>query len=210
MNDKCKYISEQLDLMFPDAHCELIYRNAFELLCAVALSAQTTDIAVNRVTPKLFATFPDVYSMARADIIDIQALIKSIGLYRNKANNLKNMAIDIVEKFNGIVPDNHQDLTSLSGVGNKTASVVLAEFYHFPTFAVDTHVSRIARRLSLAKEKDGPDLISLKLRRKFDRHLWIKLHHQMIFFGRYKCHARKPECCGCPFYSMCKELNKSY
>ena len=143
-------IIDILETMYPDAHCELVYHNSFELTIAVMLSAQTTDNAVNKVTPKLFAHFPSVEALAKADVKDIATDIKSIGLYRNKANNIKNLAQKLIEDFNGIVPDNMEDLISLPGVGRKSANVILGECFNVPTIAVDTHVERIAKRLRLA------------------------------------------------------------
>ncbi len=198
-------ILEHLDRMFPDAHCELNHRNAFEMAVAVILSAQTTDASVNRVTPALFEKYPDAASLAEADLSDIEQTIASLGLYRNKARSIKGFAKAVSEEYDGIVPSTMKELTTLPGVGRKCANVIMSECWGLPALAVDTHVSRIARRLRLAKEDDGVDDIERKLKRRVPRERWTKTHHQMIFFGRYRCHARNPECTDCPFTGFCRE-----
>ncbi len=198
-------ILEHLDQMFPDAHCELNHRNAFEMAVAVILSAQTTDASVNRVTPALFEKYPDAASLAEADLSDIEQTIASLGLYRNKARSIKGFARAVSEEYDGIVPSTMKELTTLPGVGRKCANVIMSECWGLPALAVDTHVSRIARRLRLAKEDDGVDDIERKLKRRVPRERWTKTHHQMIFFGRYRCHARNPECTDCPFTGFCRE-----
>ena len=198
-------ILEHLDEMFPDAHCELNHRNAFEMAVAVILSAQTTDASVNRVTPALFEKYPDAASLAEADLSDIEQTIASLGLYRNKARSIKGFARAVSKEYDGIVPSTMKELTTLPGVGRKCANVIMSECWGLPALAVDTHVSRIARRLRLAKEDDGVDDIERKLKRRVPRERWTKTHHQMIFFGRYRCHARNPECTDCPFTGVCRE-----
>ncbi len=198
-------ILEHLDQMFPDAHCELNHRNAFEMAVAVILSAQTTDASVNRVTPALFEKYPDAASLAEADLSDIEQTIASLGLYRNKARSIKGFARAVSEEYDGIVPSTMKELTTLPGVGRKCANVIMSECWGLPALAVDTHVSRIARRLRLAKEDDGVDDIERKLKHRVPRERWTKTHHQMIFFGRYRCHARNPECTDCPFTGFCRE-----
>lgn len=202
---KIEFIIDNLNDMFPDAHCELNYHNAFELLCAVSLSAQTTDISVNKVTGKLFKKYPDARTMSQANLKDVQELIKTIGLYRNKASNLILMSKQLIELYDGKVPASRSKLMVLKGVGRKTANVLLAEYFKIPALAIDTHVSRVAKRLGLAKKDDEVSVIETKLKRKFPRNLWHKLHHQLIFFGRYKCKALKPLCLDCPFIKICKE-----
>jgi len=203
-------ILDLLEEMFPTAHCELDHRNNFELACAVVLSAQTTDASVNRVTPGLFEKYPDAQSLSSADLKDVEQCIASLGLYHNKARAIKNMAKGMVEWFDGQVPDTMEDLLKLEGVGRKCANVILAECFGVPSLAVDTHVTRISKRLGLAYQKDTPEVIERKLKKKFPEERWIKAHHQMIFFGRYRCHARKPECAGCPFVNICHEKNKNF
>lgn len=198
-----------LNQMFPDAHVELDHKNHFELLVAVVLSAQTTDIAVNKVTPKLFETYPSPFEMAQAKPSEIEPLIKTIGLYRNKAKHLVELSEALVLNHQGIVPSKREDLEALPGVGRKTTNVVLSNAFGIPALAVDTHVARVSVRLGLAKEKDSVFEIEKKLMRKFPKELWLKLHHQLIFFGRYHCLAKKPKCQACPVYDLCKFKEKT-
>lgn len=198
-------ILDQLEIMFPDAHCELIHKNPFELLVAVVLSAQTTDNAVNKVTPALFESFPDPKTMANADIKDIEDKIKRIGLYRNKARSIQNLSKSLLTSFDGNVPQSMKDLTSLAGVGRKTANVVRSVCFDIPSIAVDTHVERISKRLGLAKVYDSVEVVEQKLKRKIKRERWNKAHHLFIFFGRYFCTARNPQCNKCPFQNICKK-----
>lgn len=202
---KANEIIVELKKMFPDARCELNHRNNFELLIAVLLSAQTTDNAVNRVTPKLFEHFNSVESFAKANVKDIENDIKSIGLYRNKALSIKKLANELLTKYNGEVPSTMEDLTSLSGVGRKTANVVMSECFNIPAIAVDTHVERISKRLRLAYANDSVLKVEEKLKRKIAKEEWINAHHLFIFFGRYKCKAKNPECIDCPFSTFCRK-----
>lgn len=199
-----------LDEMYPDAHCELNHRNAYELSVAVILSAQTTDASVNRVTPKLFSDYPDVNALAGGNVDDIAEDIRSLGLYRNKARSIHGFAKGVVERFGGEVPHTMEELTSLPGVGRKCANVILSEAFGIPGLAVDTHVARVSRRLGLVYQKDDVTTIERKLKKKIPEERWTKTHHQMIFFGRYKCHARNPECDDCPFLKICHEKNKHF
>ena len=201
-----EYIIENLNKLYPDAECELIHRNNFELLIAVVLSAQTTDASVNKVTKNLFAKYPDAYTLAQGDLEDVMSLIKSIGLYQNKTKNIINLAKDLVKKFDGEVPSTREELESLSGVGRKTCNVILSNCFNYPAFAVDTHVSRVSKRLLIANKDDDVNNIEKKLMRFFPSELWGKLHHQFIFFGRYKCKAKNPNCEDCPFINNCRKL----
>lgn len=206
--DRVEQIIKTLDQMFPDAHVELIHKNHYELLVAVVLSAQTTDVSVNKVTPKLFETYPTPFDLAKASFLNVEKLIKTIGLYRNKSKNIIKLAQQLVERFDGIVPNNRKDLESLPGVGRKTANVVLSNAFDVPALAVDTHVARVSIRLGLAKKDDSVLQIEKKLNRKLPRESWTKMHHQMIFFGRYHCLAKKPKCKTCPLYDICKFKDK--
>ena len=179
-----EYIMENLDILYPDAHCELNHRNSFELLIAVVLSAQTTDVSVNKVTPALFEKYPDALSLSNAQEDDVIGLIHSIGLYKNKSKNIIRLAIELVRRFDGEVPSSREDLESLPGVGRKTANVVLSNCFAYPAFAVDTHVSRVSKRLLIAKKDDDVFTIEKKLMKFFPKDSWGKLHHQFIFFGR--------------------------
>ena len=199
-----QFIYEELLKLFPEAHCELNFSTVYQLAVAVMLSAQTTDVSVNRVTGTLFEKYPDAEAMAQAEQKDVEEIIKSIGLYRNKAANVISMSRKLQEEFSGVIPDDMDKLTSLPGIGRKSANVILSEGYKHPAIAVDTHVHRVSARLGLAKETDTPDQTEMKLRRKFPKENWSKLHHLMIFFGRYRCHSRNPECDDCPFRENCR------
>lgn len=200
-----EYIIENLNRLYPDAHCELNHKDSFELLIAVVLSAQTTDVSVNRVTPALFEKYPDALSLSEASEEDVMRLIHSIGLYKNKSRNIINLAKELVKRFNGEVPSKREELESLPGVGRKTANVVLSNCFDYPAFAVDTHVSRVSKRLMIARKDDDVLTIEKKLMKFFPRNCWSRLHHQFIFFGRYKCKAKNPECTDCPFKDSCRK-----
>lgn len=204
MIKKAEWIVETLEAMFPNAKAELDFANNFELLVAVVLSAQTTDVAVNKVTPTLFKSYPNPNVLSNAKQEDVENHIKSIGLYRNKAKHLIGLSKKIVEEHNGIVPNTRKELEALPGVGRKTANVVLANAFNKPTIAVDTHVQRVSIRLGLAKKNSSPLQVENSLYKIFPKDTWIKLHHQLIFFGRYQCLARNPRCHNCPFFDICK------
>ncbi len=207
--NKALHILEVLDEMFPDAHVELNHTNHFELLIAVVLSAQTTDISVNKVTLELFSIYPTPQMMSEAQIGDIEKLIKSIGLYRNKAKNIQMLAKIIHEKHDDQVPREREALEALPGVGRKTANVVLSNAFGIPALAVDTHVARVSIRLGLAKEKDNVLEIEKKLMKKIPKEKWQKTHHQLIFFGRYHCLAKNPKCNQCPLFDICLYKGKN-
>lgn len=189
--------------IFPDAHCELNHRNAFELLIATILSAQATDVGVNKVTPKLFESFPTPAHLAEASEEAVIECIQSLGLYRSKAKNIRLCAQQLLERFNGEVPRTREELVSLAGVGRKTANVVMSVAFNIPAFAVDTHVERISKRLQICRQKDTVLEVEETLCRKIPKELWSRAHHWMIFFGRYHCIARKPKCHECPLLEMC-------
>lgn len=201
---KAQDVTAALDDLFPDAHCELEHDNNYQMAVAVVLSAQTTDASVNRVTPALFEKYPDAYALASGDLAEIEQCIASLGLYRNKARAIKGMAEGMVKDFSGEVPDTMEKLVSLPGVGRKCANVIMSECYGLPALAVDTHVSRVSRRLGLASPDDTLLEVEKKLKRKIPKERWIKTHHQLIFFGRYLCKARNPECERCPFQGKCR------
>lgn len=200
------YIIKHLDILYPDAKCELNHSNNFELLIAVVLSAQTTDERVNSVTPILFKKYKNAKQLAKAKLNDVEKIIKPIGLYHNKAINIIKLSKELCDLYDGEVPDNRESLESLPGVGRKTANVVLNNCFDVPAFAVDTHVSRVSKRLGIASEDDDVNVIEEKLMNYFPKKSWGKLHHQFIFFGRYKCKAKHPECDDCPFRSFCNYL----
>lgn len=159
-------ILDQIEILFPDAKCELLHDTPFQLLVAVVLSAQTTDASVNKVTPALFARWPDAQSLRQADVHEVEKTIQTIGLYRSKAKNIVALSQTLEDQFHGEVPSTFKELQSLPGVGRKTANVVRSVAFDVPSFAVDTHVERIAKRLGLAKVDDDPLKVETKLRRK--------------------------------------------
>lgn len=197
------FFSYYLEELFPDAKAELDFENNFELIVAVVLSAQTTDIAVNKVTKDLFKYYPTPQKLMDADIDHVMAILKSIGLYRTKAKNIIALSKMLVESYDGEVPSDRKALESLPGVGRKTANVVLSNAFGIPALAVDTHILRISKRLGLADENDDALAVEKKLNQKFPKELWHKLHHQLIFFGRYHCTARKPNCDTCKMQEIC-------
>lgn len=201
---KANKVSEYLDKLIPDARCELNYKKDYELLMAVMLSAQTTDKRVNMVTSILFDKYPSLESIKEADIKDIQNIIRPIGTYTKKAKNLQEIATRLLEEQNGVVPNDRDFLESLSGVGRKTTNVVLANLFNEPFIAVDTHVSRVSKRLGFAKESDNPLKIEEKLNKKFPKNKLNRLHHQLVLFGRYYCKAQNPSCDNCELKEICK------
>jgi len=192
------------DQMYPDAYCELNHTNSLELLIAVMLSAQTTDASVNKLTDKLFQKYHTLDDYLNTPLETLEQDLRSIGLYKNKAKNVKQTCTLIKEKFNGIVPASQEALESLPGVGRKTANVVLSVWFDVPRIAVDTHVERVSKRLKLAYNKDSVLKVEEKLMRKIPRNRWSKTHHQMIFFGRYHCTAKNPKCENCPLKVLCR------
>ena len=202
---KTDRIINYLNEILPDVGCELNYQKPHELLIAVVLSAQTTDKAVNQVTPLLFQKYSTVASLSEAKQEDVEEIIHAIGLYKNKAHNIILLAQELMNRFNGEVPTKKEDLVSLPGVGNKTASVVRLELFHEDEFPVDTHVARISKRLGYAKKNDEPLVIEHKLKKAFPRECWGKLHHQFIHFGRTLCSSKSPKCENCKIREFCLE-----
>ena len=200
-----KYIPEILDrleIMHPEAACALDFGTRFQLLSAVMLSAQTTDVSVNKVTPVLFAKYPTAEAMAEADPLDVQEIIKTIGLYKNKSRNIVALSKMLVSEYGGEVPGSFDDLVRLPGVGRKTANVVLAEGFGQARIAVDTHVFRVSNRIGLTCAKD-PEGVEKKLMERLPEEQWARAHHLLIFHGRKLCHARKPDCGSCLLTGLC-------
>ena len=193
-----------LKSLHPDAHCELDHRNAFELLCATVLSAQTTDVAVNKVTPKLFGAYPTAASLAAADPKEhVEPLISTIGMFRQKAKNIVGLAKMLVEKHGAEVPRTLEELVELPGVGRKTANVVLGVAFGCPEgVVVDTHVQRISQRLGLTRETE-PEKIERALCTLLPRNRWDETSHILIFHGRRVCSAIKPNCESCGVKDLC-------
>lgn len=183
-------VIEAMGKIFPEAKVELDHKNAFELLIAVILSAQTTDIGVNKVTPALFESYPSPEKMMDAKLEDLEDKLKTIGLYRNKAKFIKRTASKLVENFHSEVPSNRKDLESLPGVGRKTANVVMSVAFDEPAIAVDTHVERVSKRLGIVEEDASILQVEKTLMEKIPEDLWSIAHHRLIFFGRYQCPAR--------------------
>jgi endonuclease-3 len=191
--------------MFPEAIGELHSDSPFQLLIAVILSAQATDVSVNKATPALFAAYPTPEALAQAPMDDIVAKIRTIGLYRNKAKNIKACAQMLLDNYGGIVPASREELVKLPGVGRKTANVVLGDAFGVPAIAVDTHVERVTKRLRICKLNASVTEVEATLMRKIPKELWVKSHHTLIFFGRYHCTARSPKCEICPLLDMCQD-----
>ena len=201
-------IYQHLEQLFPNVECELDYKNLYQLLIAVVLSQQTTDLLVNKVTKKLFEKYPDVYTLSKAKVEEVIELIKIIGLAPTKAKNLIALSKRIVEEKNGEVPSDFDFLTSLPGVGRKTANVVLSEGFKIPRIAVDTHVLRVSNRLGFINS-DNPFVVEKRLMEIFPESLWSELHLRLIHFGRYHCQAKKPNCIKCPFIKICQYQTKN-
>ena len=195
-------IMSRLEAMHPEAACALDFGTRFQLLSAVMLSAQTTDVSVNKVTPVLFAKYPTAEAMAEADPLEVQEIIKTIGLYKNKSKNIVALSKMLVSDFGGEVPGRFEDLVKLPGVGRKTANVVLAEGFGQARIAVDTHVFRVSNRIGLTQAKD-PEGVEKQLMERLPEDMWSRAHHLLIFHGRKVCHARKPDCAGCRLAGLC-------
>ena len=201
-DDQIKEVLDALERMHPEAMCALDHGSEFELLVAVVLSAQTTDVSVNKVTPALFGRYPDPEALAAASQDDVIEIIKTIGLYKTKSANIIKLAAKLKEDFGGRVPDSFEELVSLPGVGRKTANVVMAEAFGKPAIAVDTHVFRVANRIGLTDEKDV-NATEDSLKQRLPENVWNKAHHLLIFHGRKVCHARRPECENCGISVIC-------
>ena len=203
--DSAKQVLEQLRQGYPDARTELEFGTPFELLIATILSAQATDVSVNAATPKLFQKYPTAAKLAKATPEQVEPLIRTIGLYRNKAKNIVATARALIETFAGEVPNDFEAIQTLPGVGRKTANVVLSNAYGRPGIAVDTHVGRLARRLGFSKE-NNPDKVEVDLEKLFPVNDWIFLHHALILHGRRVCEARKPKCDACNLLAHCPQI----
>ena len=200
---------EYLAYLFPNPKCELIYHTDYQLLMAVVLSAQSTDKRVNSVTPIIFSRYPKLEDIKNADLADLEDIIRPVGSFRIKAKYLKGIATKLVDEYHGVVPTDREVLESFPGVGRKTVNVFLAEFYHLPAIAVDTHVERVSKRLKLAYMNDSVLDVERKLMRKIPKDRWAKFHLQMVLFGRYYCKAVKPLCKNCPLKEFCREKKKN-
>ncbi|MBR0439615.1 MAG: endonuclease III [Bacilli bacterium] len=202
-NNKINEIISYMDTLYPNVGCELNYHKDYELVIAVMLSAQTKDSAVNAVTAVLFNKYPTLEQLADTDIKDIEEILRSIGLYKNKAKNLKAICHTLLRDYDGKVPEEKNVLQTLPGVGNKTAGVIRAEIFHIPELPVDTHILRISKRLKLTDQNADATETEQKLKRLFPKDRWIKTHHQLIHFGRYTCTAKNPQCENCKLSRFC-------
>ncbi|MET3575170.1 endonuclease III [Bhargavaea ullalensis] len=203
-----QFCLQEIGEMFPDARCELVHDNPFELLVATLLSAQCTDVLVNKVTKDLFQKYRRPEDYLAVPLEELQNDIRSIGLFRNKAKNIQAMSRMIIEQFGGEVPQDRDVLTTLPGVGRKTANVVVSVAFDVPALAVDTHVERVAKRLGMNRWKDTPLQVEEKIMRWTSREEWSRTHHRLIFFGRYHCKAQNPRCEICPLLPLCREGRK--
>tara|TARA_B100000287_G_scaffold423087_1_gene465911 strand:+ start:291 stop:935 length:645 start_codon:yes stop_codon:yes gene_type:complete len=199
---RCKRTHQELKVEYPDAECELEFKNSFELLAATILSAQATDVSVNKATPALFKRFPGPEELSVADIEEVETYVNSIGLFRSKAKNLVGMAQRLVDQFDSQVPESMSDLISLPGVGRKTANVVRSVALGLPGLPVDTHVGRLSRRLGITEETD-PVKIELTLNPMLPAQERGEFSLRVILHGRRVCFARKPNCDECTLNYFC-------
>lgn len=199
---RARAVDRILQVTYPDAACELNFRNPYELLVATILSAQCTDARVNQVTPALFAAYPDPAALAAADRTELEQIIRPTGFFRNKAASLQSMAAVVCQKYGGQIPRPMSALTKLPGVGRKTAHVVRGNAFDQPGFTVDTHVGRLSRRLGWTEQTD-PVRVEVDLDALFPRKDRTMVSHRLIFHGRRCCFARNPACGACPVSKLC-------
>jgi endonuclease-3 len=208
--ERVKAILEALREAYPNVVCALTHRNAFELVIATALSAQTTDVNVNKVTPTLFKLYPTPKRLAAASLPEIEEIIHSTGFYRAKAKNIQGAARILTERFKGKVPETIAELIELPGVARKTANVVLGSWFGIPEgVVVDTHVLRISKRLELTKH-DQPVPVEKDLMKVIPQDRWIQFSHELIHHGRQICIARKPKCAECTLETLCNSADKTW
>jgi endonuclease III len=203
--EQVRFILDTIGGMFPDAHCELRHSNPFELTIAVLLSAQCTDETVNKVTADLFVKYRRPEDYISVPLEELENDIRRIGLFRNKAKNIQSLCRILLERYGGQIPEEHEKLVELPGVGRKTANVVVSNAFGVPAIAVDTHVERVSKRLGLAKQEDSVLEVERKLMKQVPRDEWTMTHHRLIFFGRYHCKAQNPQCEVCPLADLCRE-----
>ena len=197
-------ILDYLDELYPNPKCELEYTKDYELLIAIVMSAQTTDKRVNMVNKVLFKKYQSVKELSEASLEDIKKIIKPIGTYKKKAVFIKEIATKLINDNIKVIPNDREYLSSFPGVGRKTINVFLSVIYNEPLVAVDTHVNRVSKRLKLAKDGDDVLEVEKKLMKKIPKDKWNKVHHQLVFFGRYKCKSISPLCTDCKLKDICK------
>ncbi|WP_339214918.1 endonuclease III [Ornithinibacillus sp. FSL M8-0202] len=203
-----RFCLDEIGKMFPDAECELTHSNPFELVIAVLLSAQCTDALVNKVTKNLFQKYKTPEDYLAVPLEELQHDIRSIGLYRNKAKNIQKLCTVLLKEYGGEVPRSKDELVKLAGVGRKTANVVASVAFGEPAIAVDTHVERVSKRLGICRWKDSVIEVEETLMKKVPKDEWSVTHHRLIFFGRYHCKAKNPNCPECPLLEVCREGQK--
>ncbi len=199
---RARRVDRALAERYPDARCELDFRDPFELLIATVLSAQTTDVRVNQTTPELFARYPDAVAMAGADVRELEDILRPTGFFRAKSRAVLGIGQALVERFGGQVPRRLDDLVTLPGVGRKTANVVLGNAFGIPGITVDTHVARLSKRLGYTTSED-PLVVEKDLQGLLERRVWTMACHRLIFHGRRTCFARRPACGACPVAALC-------
>lgn len=208
--ERVKAILDALRKTYPNVVCALTHKNAFELTIATILSAQTTDVGVNKATPELFRMFPTPKALAEAPTLEVERLIKTTGFYRAKAKNIQGAARVLVERFGGKVPQTIAEMIELPGVARKTANVVLGSWFGIPSgVVVDTHVLRLSRRLELTKN-DDPVKVEMDLQKVIPQDRWIQFSHELIHHGRQVCIARKPRCADCSLETLCNSADKTW
>ncbi len=204
--NKEEFILKELEVLFPNPKCELIYNKDYELLLSTMLSAQSTDKRVNIVTKEIYSKYDSLEKLNTLSISDIESMIKTIGMYKTKARNFKGIVSSLLEL--GYFPKDRSVLESMPGVGRKTANVVLANIFNEKVIAVDTHVLRVSKRLGLSNEEDTPLEVEKKLTKRFSKYPSNNLHNRLVLFGRYKCKSKKPLCTECPFKEICTYYKK--
>ncbi|MGT2461822.1 endonuclease III [Sinomonas atrocyanea] len=204
---RARKINRVLAEAYPYAHAELDFRNPFELLVATVLSAQTTDVRVNQVTPVLFARYPDARALSEGELADIEEIIRPTGFFRAKARSIHTLARRVVDEFDGEVPGTLAELVTLPGVGRKTANVVLGNAFGVPGITVDTHFGRLAKRFGWTASED-PVVIERDVMELFEPKDWTMLSHRVVFHGRRVCLARRPACGACPVASLCPSFGE--
>ena len=197
-------ILDYLDELYPNPKCELEYTKDYELLIAIVMSAQTTDKRVNMVNKVLFKKYQSIKELSEASLEDIEKIIKPIGTYKKKAVFIKEIATKLINDNIKVIPNDREYLSSFPGVGRKTINVFLSVIYNEPLVAVDTHVNRVSKRLDLADDGDDVLEVEKKLMKKIPKDKWNKVHHQLVFFGRYKCKSISPLCTDCKLKDICK------
>lgn len=200
-------VIEYLNELYPNARCSLNYDKDYEFVIAVILSAQSTDKKVNEITRVLFNKYKTVDDFNNASLKDIEAIIKPIGLYKNKALAIKDFTFKLANKYDYVIPSSKKELLTIKGIGYKVANVILIELFHIEEFPVDTHIYRFSKRLNYISKDDSINKAEVALKKAFPKKYWIRLHHQVIFFGRYKCKSQNPICKDCKLKKFCKFNN---